>query len=279
MKGWNYHWIHLACALLLMAFICSGQAITTEELLLFTENAQSSEPIPSVVGAGAMNQVPAAKSLTPDQEGPLTAGSTIIWTGDAYDPDGDRLLYQFWLNGPMTGNTWKPMTSWSEDNTWNWSTSPIDSGVNIIDMRIRDEHHAAPWGHDSHISAEYGIDNIAGIGGSSRINSKPALLSVKSDRQSPQDKGVSVTWTARGSDPDKDTILYQYVLKGPSTEEQWLPMTSWTTNNVWTWDTGRSKAGIYMIEVRIRDGYHADVDNSDDTKRMPYVVMQKGIIE
>ena len=278
MKVWNYHRIFPKCALLLVVFICSGQAITTEELV-FRENAQNSEPTPSVVAEGAVNQVPAAKSLTPDQEGPLPAGSTIIWTGDAYDPDGDKLLYQFWLNGPVTGNTWKPMTGWNEDNTWNWSTSPIDSGVNIIDMRVRDEHHAAPWGHDSHISAEYDINNIAGIGGSSRMNSAPTLLSVKSDRQSPQDKGVKVTWTAKGSDPDRDTILYQYVLKGPSTGEQWSPMTTWTTNNVWTWDTGQATAGIYMIEVWIRDGYHADVDNSDDTKRMPYVVMQKGIIE
>jgi hypothetical protein len=220
-----------------------------------------------------------AKSLTPDQEGPLTAGSTIIWTGNAYDPDGDKLLYQFWLNGPITGNTWKSMTGWKENNTWNWTTSPIDSGVNIIDMRIRDGRHAAPWGYDSHISAEYDINNTVGIGGSMRTNSKPSLISVKSDRQSPQDKGTKVTWTAKGSDPDTDTIVYQYLLKGPSTEDQWLPMTTWTTNNVWIWDTGQSKAGIYMIEVRIRDGYHADVENSDDYEMVPYVVLQKGIIE
>ena len=276
MKERNCHWIFLACALLIAVFICPGQAITTKELL-FAENAQSSEPISSVVQA-AMNQAPTAKSLTPDQEGPLTAGSTVIWTGDAYDSDGDTLLYQFWLNGPMTGNAWKPMTNWDENSTWVWTTSLVDSGVNIIDMRVRDGRHAAPWEHDSHISAEYNINGIESAG-STRTNSKPTLLSVKSDRQSPQDKGVKVTWTAKGSDRDGDTILYQYVLKGPSTEEQWLPMTPWTTNNVWTWDTGRSKAGIYMLEVWIRDGYHADVENSDDSKRVPYVVMQKGIIE
>ena len=277
MKERNYHRILLECALLLVVFICSAQAITSEEIN-FSENAQSSEPIPSMVAADAMNQAPTAKSLTPDQEGPLTAGSTIVWTGNAYDPDGDKLLYQFWLNGPMTGNTWKPMTSWNEYNTWNWSTSPIDSGVNIIDMRVRDGHHAAPSGHDSHISVEYVI-NIAGNDGGSRINSKPTLTSLKSNRQSPQDKGVKVTWTAKGSDPDKDTILYQYILKGPSTEEQWLPVTSWTTNNIWTWDTGQSKAGMYIVKVWIRDGYHADVDNSDDSTGVPYVVLQKGVIE
>ena len=277
MKERNIHRILLACSLLMVVFICSGQAITTKDLL-FAGNAQSSEPIQSAA-ANALNQAPSAKSLTPDQEGPLTAGSTVIWTGNAYDPDGDKLFYQFWLNGPMTGNAWQPMTGWSEDNTWNWTTSSIDDGINIIDMRVKDGRHAPAGGHDSHISAEYIVINTMGIGGSPGINSKPTILSLKSDRQSPQDKGVTVTWTAKGSDPDKDTILYQYVLKGPSTEEQWLPVTSWTTNNVWVWNTGQSKAGVYMIEVWLRDGYHADVDNSDASVRMPYVIMQKGIIQ
>ncbi len=277
MKERNIHRILLACSLLLVVFICSGQAITTKDLL-FAGNDQSSEPTQSVA-ANALNQAPSAKSLTPDREGPLAAGSTVIWTGNAYDPDGDKLFYQFWLNGPMTGNAWQPMTGWSEDNTWNWTTSSIDDGINIIDMRVKDGRHAPAGGHDSHISAEYIVINTMGIGGSPGINSKPTILSLKSDRQSPQDKGVTVTWTAKGSDPDKDTILYQYVLKGPSTEEQWLPVTSWTTNNVWVWNTGQSKAGVYMIEVWLRDGYHADVDNSDASVRMPYVVMQKGIIQ
>jgi hypothetical protein len=273
MKEWNYR-RGLFCALLIVVFLCLAQAITTEDLL-HAGNKQSSEQISSFQA----NQPPLAKSLTPDQEGPLTAGSTIIWTGNAYDPDGDKLLYQFWLNGPITGNTWKSMTVWNANNTWNWTTSPMDSGVNIIDMRIRDERHALPWEYDSHISAEYNINNIVGIGGSTRTNSKPSLISVKSDRQSPQDKGVKVTWTAKASDPDMDTILFQFVLKGSSTEEQWLPMTPWTTNNIWTWDTGLSKAGAYFVEVRIRDGYHADVENSDDYERVGYVVMGKGIIE
>ena len=126
MKEWNYR-RGLFCALLIVVFLCLAQAITTEDLL-HAGNKQSSEQISSFQA----NQPPLAKSLTPDQEGPLTAGSTIIWTGNAYDPDGDKLLYQFWLNGPITGNTWKSMTVWNANNTWNWTTSPMDSGVNII---------------------------------------------------------------------------------------------------------------------------------------------------
>jgi hypothetical protein len=104
-------------------------------------------------------------------------------------------------------------------------------------------------------------------------------LNLKSDRPSPQDRGIKVTWTAKAFDPEKDTILYQFVLKGPSTEDVWLPMTLWTTNNIWTMDTDLSKAGIYTIEVRIRDGYHSDAESSDDFKRAVFVIKQKGIIQ
>lgn len=271
----NYHKIFLSCAFLTIVFICSCEAITTKDLMQ-AGNAKSQGDMLSLV-SGSMNQAPIAKSLTPDQEGPLTAGSTITWTGYGYDPDGDKLLYQFWLNGPMTGNDWKSMTSWDTNNTWNWTTSPLDAGVNVVDVRIRDGRHAGPWGHDSHISAEIGIDNLAGIGGS-RINSKPNMLSLKSDRKSPQYKGTKVTWTAKASDPDMDTILYRFILKGPSTEEQWLPMTNWTTSNVWTWDTGQSKAGAHLIDVWIRDGYHADTENSDDSEMLSFVVIGKFIL-
>jgi hypothetical protein len=92
----SYQRYLFAGALLIAALLCLGQAITTKDLLL-AGKGQNSAPVESLVGTGAMNQAPLAKSLTPDQEGPQTAGSTIVWTGNAYDPDGDRMLYQFWL--------------------------------------------------------------------------------------------------------------------------------------------------------------------------------------
>lgn len=256
----------------------TGNALTTEDLML-AENGKNTAPITSFADTGAVNQPPVAKSLTPDTEDPQSAGTTIVWTGEAYDPDSDRMLYQFWLNGPSTGNKWKPMTDWSESNTWNWTTSPIDIGNNIIDIRIRDSHHTGPWGWDSHISAEYAIEDLVGAESGSRMNSKPSILGLRSDRQSPQDQGTKITWTITASDPEGDTILYQYWLKGPSTEDQWVPDTDWSTSKSWLWNTAQTKAGIYTIEARIRDGYHANIDGSDDSKRAVYVLKQTGIIE
>lgn len=260
-----------------IALLNAGHAITTEDLKL-AGNSKASGLISSFADSGAVNQPPVPKSLTPDVEGPGLAGTTVAWTGNAYDPEGDSVLYQFWLNGPSTGNTWKPMTNWNESSTWNWTTSPVDIGNNIIDLRIRDNKHSGPWGSDSHISAEYAIAGLVGAEGS-RTNSNPSILSVRSDRQSPQDQGAKVTWTTTASDPDKDTILYEYWIKGPSTENQWVAATDWTTINSWLWNTAQAKAGIYTVEARIRDGYHANVEGSDDSRRSVYVIKQTGIIE
>ncbi len=245
-------------------------------LFLFSSYAQSTDLANFYANTGAANQPPSAKSLAPDNVSPQMAGTIITWTGTAYDPDGDTLLYQFWLNGPSTGNKWRAMTSWKDDSIWNWSTSNVDSGNNFIDMRVRDVHHAGPWDSDSHISSEFFIDNIEG--GKTLQNTIPKIISLKPDKVSPQDKGVKITWTSTASDPDGDTVLYQYWLKGPSTDEQWMPMTTWTTNNAWTWNTGQSKAGGHIVEVRIRDGYHANAEGSDDSKQLAYILGQRIII-
>lgn len=285
----NYRSSPLVLVVVAMTFVCLGHAVTTEDLLvsakdLVQENDESNGngngqmPVPPESGTNEQepNQPPSVGTVVPDKESPQLPGSVIVWMGTAYDPEGDSLLYQFWLNGPATGNVWKPMTNWSESNVWVWETNPIDGGNNIIDMRVIDGYHAGPDKWDSHLSAEYYITSIDSAGSA---NVKPNLISLKSDRQSPQEPGVIVTWTATASDPEKDTILYQYWLKGPSTEEQWVAMTPWTTSRVWTWDTAQLRAGIYTIEVRTRDGYHADAEGADDSERAPYVMKQTGIIK
>lgn len=80
-----------------ITLLYTGHAVTTEDLML-AENAKDITPITSYANSGAVNQPPMAKSLTPDVEGPQPAGATIVWTGVAYDPDNDKMLYQFWLN-------------------------------------------------------------------------------------------------------------------------------------------------------------------------------------
>jgi hypothetical protein len=201
-----------------------------------------------------------------DPKGSAKAGSTISWLARALDPDGDTVLYQFWLNGPSTGSVWKATTNWTEEPSWNWTTKPADIGNNIIEVRIRDGHHASPDEWDDKSNTEYLIEE--------KVNQKPSVISLKSDKVSPQPQGAQITWTAKTSDPDDDTILYQFWIKGPSTDEVWSPMTDWTTKNVWTWNSSPLVTGMYGIEVWVRDGYHAGPEGKDDFRGSSFVIRQ-----
>jgi hypothetical protein len=63
-------------------------------------------PVQAMTGKQAEepNRPPSVGIVVPDIESPQLPGNVIVWTGTASDPEGDRLLYQFWLNGPATGN-------------------------------------------------------------------------------------------------------------------------------------------------------------------------------
>ena len=302
MKHNKYGLFLLAASALMMSLACLGMALDTEDLLASSKSltnagapqnqspdnqAQTDQVATNQVpsdqasttsdsGAVVENKAPSVERISPNKEGPQKTGSTIIWTAAANDPEGDKMLYQFWLNGPSSGNSWKQMTNWSENNVWSWTTNPVDSGNNIIDVRVRDGYHSGPEGWDSHMSADY---ELKGTQGSVASNSMPTLLSLEPSRRSPQDMGTTVTWTASAADNDGDTVLYQYWLKGPSTEELWTPMTQWTTKNQWTWSTAQGLAGIHTIEIRVRDGYHAGAEGSDDLMRTAYILRQAGIIK
>jgi large repetitive protein len=236
----------------------SGSALTYEDAVKTVLNASPA--------AESSNQLPALIGFQPDQKGPAKAGSTISWSAMASDPDGDSVLYQFWLNGPSTGNTWKSTTNWTAERFWNWTTSSKDIGNNIVEVRVRDGHHANPEGWDGKLSAEFLVEANA--------NQKPSVLSLKPDKVSPQPQGTQITWTAKAYDPDGDTILYQFWLKGPSTDETWSPVTDWTTKNIWTWNSSPSVTGMYGIEVRVRDGYHDGPEGKDDFQGSSFVIRQ-----
>ena len=176
------------------------------------------------------------------------------------------MLYQFWLSGPSTGNTWKSTTNWTAERFWNWTTTYEDIGNNIVEVRVRDGHHANPEEWDDKLSSEFRVEE--------NVNQKPSVISLKPDKVSPQSQGAQITWTANAHDSDGDTILYQFWLNGPSTDETWSPMTDWTTKNIWTWNSSPSVTGIYGIEVRVRDGYHAGPEGKDDFQRSNFVIRQ-----
>ena len=230
----------------------------------------SGDVVKTVLNASPVAEVsnlpPSLVSFQPDQKGSAKAGSTISWSAKASDPDEDTVLYQFWLNGPSTGNIWKSTTNWTAERFWNWTTTSKDIGNNIVEVRARDGHHANPEKWDDKLSSEFRVEE--------NVNQKPSVMSLKPDKVSPQPQGAQITWTANAYDSDGDTILYQFWLKGPSTDERWSPMTDWTTKNIWTWNSSPSVTGMYGIEVRVRDGYHAGSEGKDDFQGSSFVIRQ-----
>lgn len=115
------------------------------------------------------------------------------------------------------------------------------------------------------------------IGRSTRFNrgwynQQPAAIDLSPDRAGPEVAGSSVTWTARGRDPEGCALLYKFWLKGPSTSWAWQEMTGWTSSNRWTWRTSLSDVGTNQICVSVKDGYHAGPDGSNSYLIRDYTV-------
>ncbi|MCX8207147.1 MAG: carboxypeptidase regulatory-like domain-containing protein [Methanothrix sp.] len=96
------------------------------------------------------NRPPQLTGLVASPESPQVAGTVVVWTASASDPDGDALEYQFVLDGNV-------VRDWSGDNTWAWSTREQDIGVHAITAGVRDNRHATNGTADSTVAEEYEI--------------------------------------------------------------------------------------------------------------------------
>jgi PKD repeat protein len=91
---------------------------------------------PSAIPTGAepdTNRPPILIGLSSEPQGSAEAGTTVVWTAQASDPDYDPLLFRFLLNGAE-------VTGWSPENTWSWNTA-ANIGANIIEIQVKDDWH------------------------------------------------------------------------------------------------------------------------------------------
>ncbi|VVB65121.1 Photosystem I assembly protein Ycf3 [uncultured archaeon] len=88
----------------------------------------------------------------------------------------------------------------------------------------------------------------------------PKLISLTPDKNSPQEAGSIVTWTARAIDPENDQIFYQFFLNND-------PISKWLKDNAWTWKTTDYDIGENQIDVWVRDGKHAGPNGFDSSKK------------
>jgi len=132
----------------------SGVAVSGQE-------SPQPPPMPQTQPASQQNQAPTATSLDPDKQSPQKVGTPVKWTAMASDPEEDRMYYQFWLQGPATGNKWQIVRDWSISNAWTWDTSVSDAGSSQIMVRMRDGLHEGPGGFDAGSTAQrYAVINL-----------------------------------------------------------------------------------------------------------------------
>ncbi|HSD57157.1 MAG TPA: hypothetical protein VLB04_03165, partial [Methanotrichaceae archaeon] len=210
------------------------------------------------------NLPPKLTALTPDKPSPQYAGVPVRWLASAADPDNDPVLYRFWLKGPSTGNAWRIVQDWSPANQWVWANAPADAGAYTVYVYARDGKHAGPGGYDSALGAPYVL-----IGG----NRPPVVTALAPDKPSPQYAGAPIKWTATASDPERDTLLYRFWLKGPSTGNAWKIVQDWSPLSQWTWATTPADIGDFSVYVYVRDGKHVGPGGYDSAVGRPYTLL------
>ncbi|MCX6676922.1 MAG: SpaA isopeptide-forming pilin-related protein [Methanothrix sp.] len=208
------------------------------------------------------NQPPRLTALVPDKRSPQSAGTTVKWTATATDANREPMLYRFWLKGPSTANAWKVVADWSTNNQWIWTNSGSDGGDYTVFVYVRDGKHNPATGYDSALGALYQLT----------ANEPPKLTTLAPDRPSPQSAGTSIKWTATATDANRDPMLYQFWLRGPSTAGAWKVMQDWSTMNQWTWTNAPTDAGSYRVYVYARDGKHAPATAYDSAVGQDYVL-------
>ena len=100
-----------------------------------------------------------------------------------------------------------------------------------------------------------------------KTNSLPRLIKLIPNQTSPQEAGTTVIWTAGAKDLDKDLLSYRFFLNG-------IPKTEWIKENQYVWDVTDDYIGDNQIEVRVRDGKHADPVGFDSRKVANFTVIE-----
>jgi len=112
--------------------------------------------------------------------------------------------------------------------------------------------------------------SIKTLGAAATKTSGPSLIkSLTPDKPSPQMAGTSITWTASINDQNKEKLSYNFLLKGPSTSDQFVEQTGWIAANTWTWNSSDKDVGDNHIEVQVKLN---GSKNIDDNLTASYVV-------
>ena len=189
--------------------------------------------------APASNVPPVITGLTSDRSSPQDAGTVILWTANASDPDGDLILYRFFLNG-------LPATDWQLSNQWPWITF---EGEFRVEVRVRDGLHAGPNETDDRRSEIFKINAPAII---EKIEEPHVDSWQKTFGGLRDDIGAAVLETSDGG----------YIIAGHTSSygaggmDIWMIKTDATGNEIWSRTFGgKGDEFVTSVQQTSDDGY------------------------
>ena len=164
---------------------------------------------------------------------PGATGSTVTWT--AGTTTCDNPLFRFWV---QTGSgPWVVKQDYSPATTYKWMTPATGlAGVYNIEVDVRDAGEGTSVSYDFVTNTTYTLNKCTAAG----VTAAPPSSSAS---------GTQVTFTATSTCPGTPT--YKFWVQAPG--GSWTVVQGYGTSNTFVWDTTGLAAGVYNIEVDVRD--------------------------
>lgn len=97
------------------------------------------------------------------------------------------------------------------------------------------------------------------------------MNSFEPNKTSSQFIGNVINWTAHAEDSKKNTIFYSFYLRGPATNNTWVLVQDWSTQNWWIWNP--SEPGDYTVEVKVTNSKINFNSGLYDSRETNYTIM------
>jgi hypothetical protein len=190
----------------------------------------------------------------------VTAGTPVTFTASASGCTNPDPMYEFWMR-PSTSSTWSMVQTFSISNLFNWDTTGI-SGDYYISVWAKDAASLTST-FDTKVTVAYRVypartASCTGV----TLTAAPPYQSVS---------GTQVTFTANATGCTNASPLYEFWMR-TDISNTWTRVQSYSTNNLYRWDTSRIPGGYY-ISVWAKDAAStaATLDVYNTTHYIAYV--------
>jgi hypothetical protein len=168
-----------------------------------------STPAASITGKAAVALGSSAslkatiRSLSPDKLSPQVAGATVVWNVEAANPNNEKMLYDFLLQGPATEGKLLDETGWTPGSSWIWNTTDADAGENQIEVRVM---RAGASGFDASTTESFKVSAATQNSGTSAVDTTPVVSAEGSlSANDASNAGSSAATTEADSHPVSKT--------------------------------------------------------------------------